>query len=376
MKTYGVTSVSEFLGDFIVYRNLVPQDARLPSLASLRATLGLSPDVTPRKSEPDYARVIVGLLRCARELSAPGVPLRRLIYVGDTRMNDGAAFINIGLAGGWPGLAFIGAERDDPAQVEIMERGEHALYLSNRWAGLRTFADFCATRGFKVDSGTAVVFDLDKTTLGARGRNDHVINSVRVSAVRRTVETLLDTTFSAETFGVAYDTFNRPVFHAFTADNQDYLAYICLIIGSGTVALSAVVDRVQTGDLTTFAQFIAEIDTISNALPANLRVIHRDIFDHVLAGDPTPFKAFRRNEYLTTIARMGHLDTDVPEALLADEIVITQEVRRQALAWRAQGALLFGLSDKPDEASLPAPEQAAQGYLPLHRVPTHAVGSG
>jgi hypothetical protein len=32
------------------------------------------------------------------------------------------------------------------------------------------------------------------------------------------------------------------------------------------------------------------------------------------------------------------------------------------------------MSDKPDEATLPTAELAAQGYLPLHRMPTTAVG--
>ena len=63
----------------------------------------------------------------------------------------------------------------------------------------------------------------------------------------------------------------------------------------------------------------------------------------------------------------------MPE-LLANEIVITQEVREVALAWRERGALLFGLSDKPDEASIPQPAQAAQGRQAIHRVETHAVG--
>jgi hypothetical protein len=72
---------------------------------------------------------------------------------------------------------------------------------------------------------------------------------------------------------------------------------------------------------------------------------------------------------------MGCLpDTASVEALFAEEIVITQEVREIALEWHDRGALLFGLSDKPDEASLPTPEQAAQGVLPIHRVETHAVG--
>jgi hypothetical protein len=66
---------------------------------------------------------------------------------------------------------------------------------------------------------------------------------------------------------------------------------------------------------------------------------------------------------------------DSAEQLLADEIVITQEVREMALRWKERGALLFGLSDKPDEASLPSPALAVQGHLPIHRVQAWAVGS-
>ena len=43
-------------------------------------------------------------------------------------------------------------------------------------------------------------------------------------------------------------------------------------------------------------------------------------------------------------------DDDDIEDLLQNEIVLTQEVRAAALRWRKNGALLFGLSDKPDEA--------------------------
>ena len=51
-------------------------------------------------------------------------------------------------------------------------------------------------------------------------------------------------------------------------------------------------------------------------------------------------------------------------------------MRRAALRWREAGALLFALSDKPDEASVPTGELAAEGLLPIHRVETHAVGFG
>jgi len=111
------------------------------------------------------------------------------------------------------------------------------------------------------------------------------------------------------------------------------------------------------------------------SMPGKLHEMHAEIYERVQAGDPTPFKPFRRNEYLATVGRMGQLSDEAPvEDLLAKEIVLTQEVRALAGEWSGRGALLFGLSDKPDEASIPTAELAAQGYAPIHQTPTHAVG--
>jgi len=375
MRNYGHTSVHEFLGDLVVYRNLVPLDLRLPPLAEMRPQVGLPEGLIPRKSEPEYARVMVHLLQQARALDAPGTSIERLVYLGDTRMNDGTAFANICRAGGWAGLAFIGAEQDGPARVEVVEQEEGALYLANRWAALADFDRFCRERGFPLDERTAVIVDLDKTALGARGRNDHVIDQARVEAVRHTVGDLLGDSFNPEDFQAAYACLNQPEFHPFTADNQDYLAYVCLILGSGLYALEPLVAEVRAGHMRTFEQFIAGVDDRTGELSANLRHIHSSVYALVQQGDPTPFKAFRYNEYRATVERMGWLGDDAPVAeLLGKEIVITQEVREVALAWRKRGALLFGLSDKPDEASIPTDDLAAQGYRPIHRVETHAVG--
>jgi len=376
MKNYGRASVSEFLDDRIVYRNLVPVDSRLPPLARIRPLVALPEGLIPRKSELEYARVIAHLLQEARALDRPGVPIERLIYVGDTRLNDGNAFANICRAGGWPGLAFIGSERDDPAQVEVVEGQGNALFVANRWSALDEFDDFCQERHHPADERAAVVVDLDKTALGARGRNDRVIDRARVDAVRRTVGDLLGAGFDAAGFQAAYDRLNQPRFHPFTSDNQDYLAYTCLILGSGLYALESLEGEIQAGRLVSFGQFIDGVDARSAELPADLRGIHAGIYASVQQGDPTPFKEFRYNEYLTTTARMGHLDDGASVAdLLTGEILVTQEVRQIALAWKERGALLFGLSDKPDEASVPGAELAAQGRLPIHRVETHAVGT-
>jgi hypothetical protein len=193
--------------------------------------------------------------------------------------------------------------------------------------------------------------------------------------VHVTVAGILGEAFNVEAFQRAYDLFNVPEFHPFTLDNQDYLAYICLVLGSGLYNLEQVVDEVRRGKLVSFRQVIDRVEGRKDGLPAPLMAVHQDIYTNVQAGDPTPFKPFRRNEYLETVSRMGCLKDGVPvEQLLEEEIVITQEVRQMAFTWRQRGALLFGLSDKPDEASLPTPELAAQGYRPIHRTETHVVG--
>jgi hypothetical protein len=249
------------------------------------------------------------------------------------------------------------------------------LYVANRWAALEEFDHYCRDQGWVFDGQTAVIVDLDKTALGARGRNDHLIDGARVEAVRRTVGEFLGERFDPAAFQVAYDRLNQPEFHPFTTDNQDYLAYICLILGSGLYTLEPLVERVQAGHLSGFESFIAAVDGRAGELPVDLRRLHDDILAGVRRGDPTPFKAFRFNEYRTTVERMGQLPDDASASeLLAGEIVVTQEARAAALAWRQQGALLFGLSDKPDEASTPTDALAALGHLPIHRVETHAVG--
>jgi hypothetical protein len=381
LKVYGKTAISEFLGDRIVYRNLVPVDRRLPGLDSFRDQVAIPAGVIPRKSDGDYARAVVHLLGLARRLDAPNARLRRLIFIGDTRLNDGTAFDNLCRAGGWPGLAFIGSETPGPAATEVTySTSGQAIFLSNRWASLLDdsrggFEYFRENQGFQVDEETAVVVDLDKTALGARGRNAEVIDQARVQAVRATVSDLVGAEFDPTAFQAAYNHLNQVEFHPFTRDNQDYLAYICLILGSGLYELQQLVQKIQSNQLETIKAFMAEVEARANDLPPALGQIHRHIYKNVQAGDPTPFKAFRRNEFLATVSRMGHLPDDAPiQDLLKQEILITWEVQALVKQWLERGVLLFGLSDKPDEASLPTAEQAIQGYLPIHRTPTHLVG--
>ena len=134
--------------------------------------------------------------------------------------------------------------------------------------------------------------------------------------------------------------------------------------------------QLRDGRMASFRQFIDQADGPIAHAPAGVQHIHSEVYVLVQAGDPTPFKAFRRNEYVCTAARFGWLSpTDAPlERMLAEQVCITQEVREVALWLRRRGCLVMTMSDKPDEATLPTPELAAQGYQPLHRLQTTAVG--
>jgi hypothetical protein len=368
----GLASLYEMLGDFILYRNLMPADPRLPAIADLRQHLSLESGILPRKADPDYGKVLAAILRQARALASQPNAINRLVYIGDTRLLDGTAFQNLCAAGEWPGWAFIGA--DDPTRPPQTEV-EAPLYSSNRWSALPDFLRFLESQGFALDESTAVVIDVDKTAIGARGRNDKVIDLARVEGARRTVADLLGPRFDEAAFRVVYAQLNQPTYHAFTADNQDYLAYICLIVGAGLWELDELMGEVGDGSMASFQDFIASVQTRRSELASTgLTSIHDDVWERVQAGDPTPFKTFRYNEYLTTVARFGDLPGASPEEVLSQRIVITEEVRSSALALGERGCLLFGVSDKPDEASLPSPEQAREGKKPLHRLETLAVG--
>ncbi len=367
--------LSDYLDDWVTYRNLEPADERLRGLGAIHSRLGLAEGQVPRKTQPAFAAAIVDFLRQAQALRGARVPLARLLYVGDTRMNDGTAIANLGHH--LPIRGFIGADRlSEPKHIELEQ--ESGLMIANRWAALTDFMAYAAQEGFASGPELAVLIDLDKTALGARGRNDGAVDRARVDAVRETVAQTLGEAFRLEAFLPVYDELNSPPHHPFTADNQDYLAYISLMVSAGVYDFAELLSDLASGLMTDFSHFVAVCDDRlregGKAFVA-LRPIHDEVMGNLRRGDPTPFKSFRYREYETTVGRMDHLPDDAPqETRLVEEILITREVMQAAGYWRGQGALLFGLSDKPDEASIPRPNQAAEGARPLHRVPMKVWG--
>ncbi|MBI1876990.1 MAG: hypothetical protein HYR94_01915 [Chloroflexi bacterium] len=366
---YRRKSLADFLGERVAYRNLVPADPMLPRLESFWQEIGLEGPRAPRKTEPKYAAVVYRFLQAAQAQRGQP-PLERLLFVGDTLMNDGTAAKN--LSAHLPVRCFIGVDR---LAEEKKITTDNYLMKANRWQALADFLSWVQAEGFALDARTALVFDLDKTTHGARGRNDHAIDQARINAVRLTVEEVLGETFDEAAFrSTVYDRLNKPDYHPFTADNQDYKAYISLMVAGQVYSPECFWGDLETGRLSGFKQFVIVCDARQAHMSNGLLAAHREVVGNMAQGDPTPFKSFRFREYHATVNLINYLPEDTPEAdLLAHEIVMTGEVADLAEQLAAQGVLVFGLSDKPDESTLPPPESTA-GALPLHRVVMRVVG--
>jgi hypothetical protein len=363
-------TIADFMGDRVVYRNLEPMQPGLDGLRRAWAEIGLDHYYVPRKTTPEYARALWSFLQQCQSQRGVSAALQQLLFIGDTLMLDGTAARNVGRY--LPLHGFIGADRlNQEPKVEL--QGD--LLVANRWGALAQFLDWARTSGVPMDERTALLIDLDKTSLGARGRNDKTIDEARVQALYATMRAALGDSPDSGAFRQLYDALNVPQYHSFTADNQDYLAYVCLMVVGGVYPADELWRDLGSKDLATIDQFVERCEARRATMRGGLLQAHQEVHQGIKAEDPTPFKAFRRREYLETVSRMNILaDEPAVDEVLRREIVITAEVASVARALGERGVLVFGISDKPDEASLPTAERAAQGYRALHRTTMKLYG--
>jgi len=113
---------------------------------------------------------------------------------------------------------FIGQDRPgEPLKIETRD----GMTFANRWTAVVDFLQAVQAHGCVLDESLAVILDLDKTAIGARGRNDQPIDQARVDAARDTVHATLGEGLSMDAFRPIYDELRKPVYHPFTTDNQD-----------------------------------------------------------------------------------------------------------------------------------------------------------
>lgn len=364
--------LSDLLGDLVAYRNLEPLDPALPGFSTLREKLGLPPGAPPRKPDAAFAPLILHILREAQRTRGFQTPIGRVLVIGDSRGSNGVVASN--LAALLPVRAFIGCDAlAHPPSVTT----EGPLTLANRWGALEPWLERAADEGFGTDETTAVLLDIDKTAMGARGRNDRPIDLSRLDASEKVLREALGEDAPVDLMRQTYGALSNPRCHRFTTDNQDYLVYTCIMASTGPWPPGQVVDKVLAGRLLDFGLFVEKCGRrlAATGLPG-LQDIHNEVARNLSLGDATPFKRFRREEYLCTVARMDALPDDAPrKQILAEEITLTEEIASSALRLNERGALLFGLSDKPAEAAAPAPDAGGRVPPPIHRVSMKVLGA-
>ncbi|MEZ4833681.1 MAG: hypothetical protein R2873_17145 [Caldilineaceae bacterium] len=297
------------------------------------------------------------------------------MLIGDTQSGDGRAFANLRAAANLPGTVFIGDEKADQSAADTRDTAAGS-FLANRWTALADWAAWSLDQGLKLDKNTAVIVDIDKTALGARGRNDRAIDAARLKGLYQAAQGVLDERFDARRFEDNYDALNDARYHVITEDNQDYLAYICLILNAELVDCDDLMQRMESGSLNSFPHFVRWVETVimQRGVSERVRQVHEAVHTSVQNGDPTPFKSFRRHEFMATLDAMNSLDDDASvEERLQREITITQEVYETSQWLAERGCLILSLSDKPDEASMPSRPQQRE-YPPIHKAQTHRVG--
>ncbi len=374
-QNFGRATLADFVDDWVVYRNLEPLDKRVPGLKAAGYRMGITEEGIPRKQDKEFAKAALWIIEEAREVLGFRKPVDELLVIGDTLYNDGQAFHNLAQLSGWHGACFIGADRLDQSPSATLD-ADGSLLTANRWSLQSDWLASLRQQGFALDATTAVVIDIDKTVLGPKGRNDQVIDEARLQGIFRTMDSVLGEQFNQKQYIKHYGELNRGKYHFLTADNQDYLAYICLILNSGLVDFDDLLSELSEKHVENFDQFIRWVESLMtrNGAETEMREVHEAVLTSVRQGDPTPFKRFRRQELVTTIEHMGNLpDDSSPEVLLKGEITLCEEVLQVAQWLKARGCSLICLSDKPDEASKPSGRDALQ-LAPIHRVSTHRVG--
>lgn len=374
-ENFGRAALADICDDWVIYRNLEPLDKRVPGLKQAFYDMELRSEQIPRKQDRDYAKAAVWFVDRIQQVRGARAPISELLFLGDTLFNDGQAFANMIDESNWRGACFIGAERLEQEATTRVE--QETIHIANRWSSIVDWVAALKAQGFRLDASTAVIIDIDKTAIGAKGRNDKVIDRARLAGIYRTMDSVLGEDFDQALYEQHYNELNRARYHLLTADNQDYLAYICMVLNIRLISLEEVMREVENKSLDNFEQFIRWVDSrmmINPAAGEALREVHEAVNGSVRIGDPTPFKRFRRQEFISTMEHMGNMpDSASVQELLENEITITEEVYQLAQWLKARKCEILYLSDKPDEASRPHP-RVSPDLAPLHRAQTHRVG--
>ncbi len=326
--------ISDLIGDNIFFRELRPLN---PDLVPIEVVLyRLNLDRVPRKKDPEYPRVISCYLNLLGDFD-------RILFLGDTLLNDKNFAIGLTALGEYDVFAVI--TRESGEKFELKQ--ERNILYSNRWSFILELPEYLAKMDFYIDEKTAVIIDIDKTMIGARGRNDHAIDLARAWAVYKLLKKA-EIEMNFHDFFKLYKRVNSPDFFDITHDNQDIVAFVAIALSSGIVE-----------EITSVEETARKLIRTKNSF---LSFIGKEVLENLEKRAPTLFPTFREMEYFSTIEFMDRFDDTTPlEKLLKEEILITGEIfdlLENSLA------TVIALTDKPERSSLP-PEGV--NLPPIHK---------
>ncbi len=328
-KLYKRGRLSDFFENNIVFRELEPVNKNLPGFSTLRGKLGLS--VLPRKKDKEYVKVLSEMFRATGNFS-------KIIYIGDTLMSDLSVINNFAESGLFKTMGIITRE----GEVDGFEENENYIF-SGSWANLPNALACIENKFFSVDKRTVVIIDIDKTAIGARGKNEKAIDRARMDAIFMLAKMAFKDISLGEFLSV-YNEVNKREFFSITEDNQDFISILSMLVYGGALSLAGL--RSAQSILSILMRVKTENPVLSEYAET--------VLQNVKMQNPTAFPQFRKAEFEKTIARMDFMQDKTPvETLLSEEIMITGEVYDTALDLKNRGALVFGVSDKPALSSIP-----------------------
>jgi len=327
--------MSDIIGDNIFFRELNPQNPDLVPIDVVLYRLNL--DHVPRKKDPEYPQVISCFLNLMGNFD-------KILFLGDTLLNDKTFAEGLISLGEYDVRAIITQEKE--GEFELTREGQ--IIYSNKWNFVRELPDYLKREGFTIDERTAVILDIDKTFIGARGKNHRAIDNARIEAIYRLFrETGLE--FDYREFVKIYNILNSPEYHPLTGDNQDIVAFLTIILASG-----------EMEEISTDIEVIAE-NVLNNARNERIKEFAQELLGNIKSNRATLFPTFRRMEYLTTIEFMDRFEDAPLQKLLNEEILITGEIYE---TFENTLATVLALTDKPEASSLP-PE--GSNLPPIHK---------
>jgi hypothetical protein len=361
-------SVSDLFGERIMLRDIEPRSPALDGIEAFRHELGWDETYVPRKNEPEYAQALLRIVG-GSDMRGP----KRIVYVGDTLLNDGGAIRGLQAEGPpecvWGFLC--GATKAQPERDFVLDR----VYFGAEWGSLQSFVDYARGDGLVFDAETWVLFDLDQTVYAAKGRDDEPLLRARWDGVRGYLESIVPAyKFDAERAEALYREFDRDEYHPVTRDNLDYVVLLVLAVASGLADAGEIRDYANSSR--------PNIGTLADELRrrAAMRLGHEDIgavLNAVKAvsyntanGDQTPCKEFRRYECLAMAARMRG---DVARGN-EEQILLNREVVDLIGSLQETPAQLFAVSDRPLEAAVAEPADTGESHTDLMTVPMAFCG--